>query len=398
VTVIDALLAGPGVSRIFEVFDGGGEETRIAGGAVRDALIGRLAKEVDFATTALPDEIVRRAAAAGLKSVPTGIEHGTVTVLVDGRPFELTTLRRDVETDGRHARVAFGRDWAEDARRRDFTINGLFLDSAGTVHDFVGGGKDIAARSVRFIGDARTRIREDYLRILRFFRFTAGYGGGAPDPEALSAAITERGGLDHLSRERIRAEVLKFLMAPRAAEIAKVMADAGLFGPVLGGVARPRRLKRMIEIAPESDAVLRLGALALFIEENAERLDERLRLSKDETARLRNMAARPVLTSTASDGEKKELLYRLGAAAYRERVLFAAAGEEADMSGVLAFAGAWTPPKYPIAASDLIARGVDKGPRLGALLRRIEEDWIHAGFPPDKAVIDRLVVEALNRS
>lgn len=392
---VAALLAVPGIGRMFKLFDGNGEQTRIAGGAVRDALLGREVTEVDFATTALPGEVVRRAQAAGLRSVPTGIEHGTVTIIVEGQPFEITTLRRDVETDGRHAKVAFGRDWAADAQRRDLTINGLFLDSAGTVHDFVGGVDDIAARRVRFIGDAKTRIREDYLRILRFFRFTARYAYGAPDAEALSASIQERHGLEHLSRERIRAELLKFLMAPRAAEIAKAMADAGLLGQVLGGVARPRRLARLIENVPEADAVLRLGALTLFIEDNAERLRERLRLSNEETARLKSMAGRPVPTAETSEPALKALLYRLGPALYRDRVLFAGAGSESHTGNILSLTERWTAPKFPIGAADLLSRGVEKGPRLGALLARIEEDWIAAGFPGDAASIERLTAQGL---
>ncbi|BCJ90096.1 poly(A) polymerase [Terrihabitans soli] len=386
---VKALLADAGVRRMFEVFDGGGEETRIAGGAVRDALIGRVPPEVDFATTAVPEEIVRRAAAAGLKSAPTGIEHGTVTIIIDGHPFEITTLRRDVETDGRHAKVAFGRDWAEDAQRRDLTINGLFLDGEGKVHDFVGGEGDLKAHLVRFIGDAKTRIREDYLRILRFFRFTARYGEGTPDAEAMSAAISERHGLDQLSRERIRAELLKFLMTPRAAELAKLMADAGFLGQVLGGVARPRRLARLLESAPEADAVQRLGALALFIEDNAERLRERLRLSNEETARLKSMAGGPVPTG-ADERALKALLYQLGPALYHDRVLFTGAGSEAR-----SLTERWTAPKFPVSAADLIARGVAKGPHLGAALARIEKDWIAAGFPDDKKSIDRLTTNGL---
>jgi poly(A) polymerase len=392
---VEALLATPGVRRVFEAFDSSGEEIRIAGGAVRDVLMSLAPAEVDFATTAPPDEIVRLAAAAGLKSVPTGIEHGTVTIVIDGHPFEITTLRRDVETDGRHAKVAFGRNWAEDAMRRDLTINGLFLDASGKIHDFVGGESDIAAKRVRFIGDAKTRIREDFLRILRFFRFTARYGEGAPDHEAMSAAISERHGLDHLSRERIRAELLKFLVAPRAAEIAELMAHAGLLGQLLGGVARPRRLKRLIEISPDSDAVLRLGALGLFIEENAERLRERLRLSNEEAVRLKSMAGRPVPGPAMSENELKAVLYRLGPARYRDRVLFAGAGRAGDVAEMLALPGRWTAPKFPVGATELMVRGVEKGPRLGSLLARIEEAWIEAGFPEDAKAIERLMAQGV---
>ena len=305
----------------------------------------------------------------------------------------MTTLRRDVETDGRHAVVAFGRDWADDAKRRDFTINGLFLDRAGTVHDFVGGEADLAARRVRFIGDARTRIREDFLRILRFFRFFAGYGEGAPDPEALSAAISERHGLEHLSRERVRAELLKFLTARRAPEAAEIMAHSGLLGMVLGGIARPVRLRRVTDIEAASacpgDAVLRLGALALFIEDDAERLRERLRLSNDEAARLRAMAGRPVVTSSLTDAELKAVLYRLGPGTFRDRALLAwadsvAAADDRSWRDVLALPGRWTAPRFPVTGADLAAFGLEPGPDMGRKLRALEEQWIATGFPEGK--------------
>jgi poly(A) polymerase len=394
---VKALLTNPDVRRIFDVFDGEGEETRIAGGAVRDVLLNRAPAEIDFATTALPDEIVRRAAAAGLKSAPTGIEHGTVTIIIEGRPFEITTLRRDVETYGRHAKVAFGRDWAQDALRRDLTINGLFLDGAGRVHDFVGGEADLAARRVRFIGDARTRIREDFLRILRFFRFTSGYGEGAPDGEAMSAAIVERRGLDQLSRERIRAELLKFLVTPRAPEIAALMADAGFLGQVLGGVARPRRLTKLAAIeaalgrAP--DAVLRLGALSLFLEENAERLREKLRLSNEESARLKAMAG-SVVTPDLDDDARKAALYRLKPTAYHDGVMLSWAGsgaepDDAAWRALLLLPENWRAPQFPVNGADLATHGIKPGPEMGALLRTLEEKWIAKGFPEGKEWLHR---------
>jgi poly(A) polymerase len=393
VKTFEHLLEDAGIRRMFDVFDGDGEETRIAGGAVRDALIGIMPEEVDFATTALPDDVMRRAAAAHLKTIPTGVTHGTVTVIVDGRPFEITTLRRDVETDGRHAVVAFGRDWVEDAMRRDFTINGLFLDRAGKVHDFVGGEADLAACRVRFIGDARTRIREDFLRILRFFRFFARYSEGAPDEEALSAAISERHGLEHLSRERIRAELVKFLTARRAPEAAEIMANAGLLGMVLGGVARPVRLRRLADIEAASghapDAILRLGALALFIEDDSERLRGRLRLSNEETARMRAMAGRPVVTSLLSEAERKAALYRARPEVFRDRVFLAwadsgAAADDREWRDLLAFPERWTAPHFPVTGRDLAAIGIEPGPDMGKKLRALEEWWIAAGFPEGK--------------
>src|SRR5262245_52481543 len=229
------LTRGP-LPRLLGVLDCDGEEARVVGGAVRNALLGETPSEVDIATTATPDVVTRRAEAAGFKPVPTGIEHGTVTVVVEGRPFEVTTLRQDVETYGRKAKVAFGRDWKADAERRDFTINALSVGADGAVHDYVGGLADLAQRRIAFIGDPAKRIAEDYLRILRFFRFHAAYGQGAPDAAGLEACIRERGGLAQLSRERVRMELIKLFVAPRAAATLAMMGDAGLLGRVLGGV------------------------------------------------------------------------------------------------------------------------------------------------------------------
>src|SRR6202040_1641999 len=202
-------------------------EARMVGGAVRNVLLGVPPGDIDIATTALPDEVIRRTSAAGFRPVATGIEHGTVTVVADGVPFEVTTLRQDIETYGRRAKVVFGRDWRLDAQRRDFTINALFLSRDGTIHDYVGGGADLAAHRVRFIGDPAARIAEDYLRILRFFRFHASYGEGAPDPHAVAACVAGRAGLEQLSRERIRMELLKLVAGRRAPAALAVMTESG---------------------------------------------------------------------------------------------------------------------------------------------------------------------------
>src|SRR5882757_1878919 len=218
------LKSGP-TARVLELLDSNGEQARVVGGAVRNALLNIPIGDIDIATTALPDEVVRRAKAAGIKSVPTGIDHGTVTLVVDGQPFEVTTLREDTETYGRKAKVAFGRDWVRDAERRDFTINGLSVDADGIVHDHIGGLADIAARRVRFIGDPNQRIAEDYLRILRFFRIHAAYGAGEPDRAGYLACIGGRAGLAGLSAERIRMEMLKLMVAPGAVTAVVAMAD-----------------------------------------------------------------------------------------------------------------------------------------------------------------------------
>src|SRR6202166_19944 len=239
------LKSGP-AARVLGLLNGNGEEARVVGGAVRNALLQIPVSEIDIATTALPDEVVRRAKAAGIKTVPTGIDHGTVTLVVEAQPFEVTTLREDTETFGRKAKVAFGRDWVRDAERRDFTINGLSVDADGVVHDHVGGLGDIAARRVRFIGDPDQRIAEDYLRILRVFRIHAAYGTGEPDRAGYLACITAREGLATLSAERVRMEMLKLVIAQGAAGAITAMADGGLLLPIFGGVAYTGPFRAMI--------------------------------------------------------------------------------------------------------------------------------------------------------
>jgi poly(A) polymerase len=275
--LLDAIGANRGpLGRILAALDRDGEQARVIGGAVRNALMHLPVGEVDIATTALPDEVVRRCTAAGFSCVPTGIEHGTITVIGSGIPFEVTTLRQDVETYGRKAKVAFGRDWQADALRRDFTINALSVSRDGAVHDHVGGMADIEAGRVRFVGKPDVRIAEDYLRILRFFRFHAAYGRGDLDAEGLHASIAARSGLETLSRERVRMELMKLLVAKGAAATLTVMADAGLLAPLIGGVPLASSFARMREIesaiGEKHDPVRGLGALAVFIVEDAERL------------------------------------------------------------------------------------------------------------------------------
>src|SRR6266436_3143909 len=289
------LKSGP-TARLLGLLNGDGEEARVVGGAVRNVLLQIPPGDIDIATTALPDEVIRRARAAGIKSVPTGIEHGTVTLVVDGHPFEVTTLREDTETYGRKAKVAFGRDWVRDAERRDFTINGLSVDAAGVVHDHVGGLADIAARRVRFIGDPAARIAEDYLRILRFFRCHAAYAAGEPDRAGYLACIGGRAGLANLSAERIRMEMLKLVVATGAEIAVTAMADGGLLQPIFGGVAYTGPFAAMISaehlLGLEANAIRRLGALTVAVTEDAKRVAARLRLSNAETKALDSMGHR----------------------------------------------------------------------------------------------------------
>ena len=383
---------------VLAVLDRDGEEARVVGGAVRNVLLGVPQGEVDIATTALPDEVVRRTTAAGFRPVATGIEHGTVTVVADGVPFEVTTLRQDIETYGRRAKVVFGRDWRLDALRRDFTINALSLARDGTVYDYVGGRADLAAHRVRFIGDPATRIAEDYLRILRFFRFHAIYGAGAPDPAGLAAGIRARGGIESLSRERVRMELVKLLTAPRAGATLAVMTEAGILGPVLGGVPLPASFAQMEAIETVSglgtDACRRLGALAVFIVEDAERLSERLRLSNAETERLASMAQAwwRLRAAVADERALRALLYRLGEQRFVDRTTLAWSRTPADASDpvwrrAVTLPRRWQPPPFPLKAADLIVRGVAKGPALGRALAAAEEAWVAADFPSEAATI-----------
>lgn len=395
-------LARPALAALLDALDADGEEARVNGGAVRDALLGLPLGDVDVATTAPPDEVTLRARAAGWKVAPTGIEHGTVTVIVDGQPFEVTTLRRDVATDGRRAVVAFTRDWAEDAQRRDLTINGLYLDRRGVVHDTVGGLADLKARRVRFIGSARERIREDFLRTLRFFRFHARFAEGDPDTEGFSAAIAERDGLRRLSGERVRAELLKLLVARRAPETVAVMAGAGLFAPLLGGAPRPSRLRRLSALdADAPDGLLRLSALMQFVVEDAERLRDRLKLSNAESARLAAIGdLTPQIDPAAGEQAAKAALYRQGAPAFRDRVRLScadagAAADDEAWTKLATLPERWTAPAMPVTAAELMERGVAKGPELGRALKAVEAAWIAVGFPQETSEIDALVERVL---
>src|ERR1700716_1913371 len=289
------LRSGP-TARVLELLNGNGEEARVVGGAVRNALLKIPTGDIDIATTALPAEVIRRAKAAGIKSVPTGIDHGTVTLVVDAQPFEVTTLREDTETFGRKAKVAFGRDWIVDAQRRDFTINGLSVDANGVVYDHVGGLDDIRAKRVRFIGDPDLRIAEDYLRILRFFRIHAAFGAGEPDRDGYLACIRARAGLASLSAERVRMEMLKLMVAQGAAGAILAMAEGGVLLPILGGIAYTGPFAAMIaaerSLGLGPDPVRRLGALAVAVTEDARRVATRLRLTNAETRALDSMGHR----------------------------------------------------------------------------------------------------------
>lgn len=381
-----ALLDRPDLARLLAALDGGGEETRIVGGAIRNALIGRAVTEIDVATTARPDVTTERARRAGFKPVPTGIAHGTVTVVVDGMPFEVTTLREDVETDGRHATVRFGRDFDADAMRRDFTVNALSMGRDGTIHDATGGLDDLAARRLRFIGEARQRIREDYLRTLRFFRFHAEYAQGPIDPDGFNAAIRERRGLDHLSRERVRTELVKLVAAPRAVETLGLLAGSGLLARVTGGVADVGRLAR----AEGLDAVGRLAAALVGVREDAGRLRERLRLSNTEHERL-DAYAQVLARLRSSPVIDAAELRRVAVLHGVQALLDAAAALDGEARPVLDpdardllaryRAGREVAPTFPLSGRDLVAEGMPPGPEIGRRLAEARTAWLAAGCP-----------------
>ena len=391
------------LARLLSLLDRDGEEARVVGGAVRNALIRLPFDEVDIATTAVPDEVTRRAAAAGLKAIPTGAEHGTVTVVIDGKPFEVTTLRVDIETYGRKAKVSFGRDWAKDAARRDFTINALSVSADGKIHDYVGGLADIAAHKVRFIGEPAQRIAEDYLRILRFFRFHAWYAHGPPDAAGLHACVVARAGLETLSRERVRMELMKLLVAPRATPTLAVMAETGILGTVLGGVPLLASFENMAKveaaIGAPADAVQRLGALGVATMEDAERLSERLRLSNAEFERLMALEYWWRVKPAAGEHAARVLLYQLGTKSFVDRALVAwsrsdAGAADAAWRQLATLAQRWIAPMFPLKAQDFLSRGVPKGPPMGAALRAAEQAWVDADFPDDRAAIEAIAERA----
>ncbi len=387
----------PGTQAIFACLNREGFEARAVGGSVRNSLLGRPVTEVDFATTAKPGDVVRLAAAAGIKTVPTGLSHGTQTLIACGVPFEVTTLRRDVDTDGRHATVAFGTDWAEDARRRDFTMNALYADARGDVCDPLGGLADLRAGRVRFVGDPGKRIREDYLRTLRFFRFSAEYAPGAFDADGIAAAIRERMGLLGLSRERVRSELLRILVTRRAVDALELMDETGLLLLLLGGVSRRMRFQRFcrieaaLELAP--DAVRRLAALGLFVQEDAGRLTEKLRLSSQEAKELEGLSATfPPVSPALGKSALQVLLYRLGARLYSGRILLAWAASTAPVDGrdwraAVDLADTWQPPRFPLGGADLMALGIEPGPAMGALLKELEERWAADGFNANREAL-----------
>ncbi len=374
------LLAEPGAAALLTLLNRDAAETRIVGGAVRNALLGRPVSDIDLATTLTPNQVTARAKAAHIKAVPTGVEHGTVTLVVSRRGYEVTTLRRDVTTDGRRATVAFTDSFEEDALRRDFTINQLSLSETGELHDYAGGLADIAARRVRFIGDPARRIAEDYLRILRFFRFSAEYGDGPLDAPGLAACAQLASGMAQLSRERVWSELKKLLAAPRAPQVLASLLDRGMWPHIAPGMADFAAFNAAVAIWPEADEMTRLCALSVRAEADAEALDAALRLSNTERRRLEAAAgARAELQRAASLTTQayREAAFRHGASGARDGLLsFAERLTASEARGWLALPA----PVSPFKGADVLALGVPAGPKVGEALAEAERLWIASGF------------------
>jgi poly(A) polymerase len=383
----NSFLKRTGVKRLLNALDARQGTARFVGGAVRDLLLGEKPGDLDLATVLPPDDVVRRLEMAGIKAVPTGIEHGTVTAVSSGTVVEVTTLRSDVSTDGRRATVAFTDDWAKDAGRRDFTINALYADPhSGELFDYFGGLDDLKSRTVRFIGEPLQRIAEDHLRILRYFRFHARYGNGAPDPHALQACIDRANDLMALSRERIADELLKLFSLDDPTPTVRLMFQRGLLAPVVPEISDVDRLGRLV--AAERSARIkpnplrRLAALLPSDPATAERIGARLKLSNKAKKRLASAAELQL------GRNPQALAYRIGIEGAVDRLLLA--GHPAEAKAI----GKWTPPRMPIGGGDVIARGITEGPEVARTLRRIEDLWEAAGFPTGEA-FERLVDEVL---
>ncbi len=391
-------MTAPGTRAVFDALGAEGAVVRIVGGAVRDAVIGRADSdtEVDIATPDGPETVTRLLEASGLRAVPTGIKHGTVTAVAAHRPFEITTLRHDVETDGRHATVAFIDDWAADAARRDFTMNALYCDPDGTLYDPVGGLADLKAGRVRFIGDGATRINEDALRVLRFFRFHARYGGGDPDSDAVAACRAKATAVPTLSGERVGGEMLKLLAAPTPSEALDLMIETGIMAHVLPGVSRIHGLAALCQAEAETPDGLRRLALLLRPGGDAMAAAQRLRLSNDQRDRLVAMVEPGAEVVASLDFlAQRRILYRIGAARFIDLVYLAwakaafheqrdAEAMAAPYDAMIATARNWPAPALPVKGADVTALSVAPGPEVGRLLTAIEDWWISGDFQADR--------------
>ena len=368
----------PAFKRVVTAISAAGGEVRVVGGAVRDCLLQRPVGDIDMATSLLPEAVIASARAAGLKSVPTGVDHGTITVIAQGTPFEITTLRADVETDGRRAVVSFTTDWARDAMRRDFTINALYLDPNGELHDPLGQGlDDLKAQVIRFIGSAAERIREDYLRILRFYRFHAMLGWPIRDRSGAAACATHLDGLQRLSVERIWQEMAKLLAAPDPSPMLAEMTDVG----ILAAIASELDAGRALPTA--RDAILRLAAL-LPDQAAASAISGRWKISKADVRRL-VLAVQHPADALINPAATRIALYCDGRQAMLDRSMLATARGEPVDSEVQALIADWPIPVFPLKGRDLMTANIRPGPEMGELLHRLEARWIADDFRADRA-------------
>ena len=404
------------LTRVLALLNSDGAVGRVVGGAVRNSLLGIPVSDIDIATTLRPEAVMERAAAAGIKAVPTGLAHGTVTLVVDGTPFEVTTLRCDVETDGRHAQVAFSTDWQADAERRDLTMNALYVDANGDVVDLVGGLADIDSRTVRFIGDASMRIAEDYLRILRFFRFFAHYGSGRPDATGLKASAAARSKLRTLSAERVWSELKKLLSAADPGRALLWMRQAGVLTEILpesekwGIDAIPALVGTEKALGWDADPRLRLAAIVPPDAERLAAMAARLRLSREEAAYFSAWATAPAVADDMAGTAFSRLLYRHGAEGIKVRLKLALAsarvraenGGVEDMqrarrlSDLLNRAERWQKPVFPLSGADVLAAGIAAGPKVGETLARLETEWLDRNFSADRATLVARLQEIAN--
>jgi len=381
---------------------GGAGCARFVGGCVRNALLNEPVGDLDIATTLTPDQVTKALEAAGIRAVPTGIDHGTITAVKDGQPFEVTTLRRDVATDGRRAVVAFTTDWAQDAERRDFTLNAVYADRDGALTDPTGQGvADAKAGRIVFVGEAATRIAEDSLRILRFFRFLAWYGRGEPDGAALSAIAAGKGAMANLPAERVSKELLKLLSAYDPRPAVALMAETGVLTDLLPSATDLTAFNGLVEIETDqlfvNDPVLRLATLLPDNEVGAAQAADALRLSNEAKERLvAAMGKTPRITSWMSPRESRRTVYQIGVQAFSDRIklLWSRVTRSAathQWRGLLALAESWTPPPFPLTGQDVINSGVPKGPMVGKVLREVEDWWIDHDFIDDKfSAIEKL--------
>ncbi len=375
------LLDDPALAPILQALP----QARLVGGCVRDMLAGRAISDIDLATPEPPARILEAIEGAGLRAIPTGVAHGTVTAVSAGRPFEITTLRRDIRTDGRRAEVAWTDDWREDAARRDFTINAMSLDRAGTVHDFFGGASDLAAGRVRFVGEAGARVAEDYLRVLRFFRFYGRYGAGAPDDDAVRAISQAAGRLGLLSPERVWSELKRILSIQDPLPAVTLMQQLGVLGEIVPEAQDVTHLARLVADGTPADPLLRLGAL---LTGDAASLAVRLRLSNAERDRLVAMLGSAVPADDADDAALRRLLADEPAEVLIDRL--ALRGAHTSLRRRLA---RMDRPIFPLQGRDALALGVPPGPALGAALEATRQWWLETGCVADRAAcLERLVL------